>query len=100
MDVPVVIFFILAPTGYSMFHLTFVLITAITFVVFFIEALIHFNIGRNGNGEKSHTYIRLYDVAELHVPTRREFFKIAVTVLMFSTLTGFISSYVIRHHLV
>ena len=83
-----------------MFHLTFVLITAITFVVFFVEALIHFNIGRNGSDETKHKYIRLSDRIELHVPTMREFYKIGATVLLFSTMTGFISSYVIRHHLV
>jgi len=36
----------------------FIVITFITFIIFFMEALIHFNIGKNGGG-KPHEYIEV-----------------------------------------
>jgi hypothetical protein len=132
----------------------FFLITAITFVLFFIEAMIHFNIGRyNINGvingmenrkkkrslqeqqpfspiadgyaplptsstnhtefemiheftpeqekefEKTHRFIRITDEILIHIPDNKELFYITITVLIFSTLSGLLSSYIIHHHL-
>jgi hypothetical protein len=99
---------------------TFLLITVVTFTLFFIEALIHFNIGRNdidmlnmldaslpvlGSGkkkgvvqEKSDMYFRITDEFALHIPDMRELFVIILTVLAFSALGGFTSSYIIKHH--
>ena len=76
----------------------FIVITFITFVIFFMEALIHFNIGKNGNN-KPHKYIRISDQIKIHIPDKNEFFDIAKTVLFFSTMTGLLSAYVIKHHL-
>ncbi len=138
----------------------FFLITAITFILFFIEAMIHFNIGRyNINGvingmenrkkkrslqeqqqpqeqqpfspiadgyaplptsstnhtefemiheftpeqekefEKTHRFIRITDEILIHIPDNKELFYITITVLIFSTLSGLLSSYIIHHHL-
>lgn len=77
----------------------FLIITAITFVLFFSEALIHFNIGRIANGKpRKDTYIRISDHVRIHVPDKDEFFKIAITVLIFSTISGFISAYILKKH--
>jgi len=76
----------------------FIVITLITFIIFFMEALIHFNIGKNGNN-KPHKYIRISDQIKIHIPDKNEFFDIAKTVLFFSTMTGLLSAYVIKHHL-
>ena len=76
----------------------FIIITLVTFIIFFMEALIHFNIGKNGN-HKKHEYIRVSDQIKIHIPDKDEFFDIAKTVLFFSTMTGLLSAYVIKRHL-
>lgn len=76
----------------------FIVITFITFIIFFIEALIHFNIGKNGN-HKTHKYIRISDQIKIHIPDKNEFFDIVKTVLFFSTMTGLLSAYIIKRHL-
>lgn len=76
----------------------FIVITFITFIIFFMEALIHFNIGKNGK-HKEHKYIDVGDQIKIHIPDKNEFFDIAKTVLFFSTMTGLMSAYVIKHHL-
>ena len=76
----------------------FIVITFITFIIFFMEALIHFNIGKNGE-HKQHEYIRVSDQIKIHIPDKNEFFQICKTVLFFSCLTGLLSSYIIKHNL-
>ncbi len=76
----------------------FIVITFITFIIFFIEAVIHFNIGKNGEG-KSHKYIEVSDQIKIHIPDKNEFFDIFKTVLFFSCVSGLLSAYVIKHHL-
>lgn len=76
----------------------FIIITLVTFIIFFMEALIHFNIGKNGN-HKTHKYIDVGDQIKIHIPDKNEFFDIAKTVLFFSTMTGLLSAYVIKRHM-
>ena len=76
----------------------FIVITFITFIIFFMEALIHFNIGKNGR-HKTHKYIDVGDQIKIHIPDKDEFFDIAKTVLFFSTMTGLLSTYIIKRHL-
>jgi hypothetical protein len=76
----------------------FILITLITFIIFFMEALIHFNIGKNG-GNRTHKYIQVLDDVKIHVPDKNEFFEIFITVLIFSSISGLLSSYIIKYHL-
>ena len=76
----------------------FIVITFITFIIFFMEALIHFNIGKNGK-HKEHKYIDVGDQIKIHIPDKNEFFDIFKTVLFFSSMTGLMSAYVIKHHL-
>ena len=76
----------------------FIVITFITFIIFFMEALIHFNIGKNGE-HKQHEYVQVSDQIKIHIPDKDEFFKIFKTVLFFSTITGLMSAYIIKHHL-
>lgn len=76
----------------------FIVITLITFIIFFMEALIHFNIGKNGKN-KPHKYIHISDQIKIHIPDKNEFFDIVKTVLFFSVISGLLSAYVIKHHL-
>lgn len=76
----------------------FILITFITFIIFFMEALIHFNIGKNG-GNKTHKYITVSDDIKIHVPDKNELFEIILTVFIFSSISGILSAYVIKYHL-
>jgi hypothetical protein len=76
----------------------FIVITFITFIIFFMEAIIHFNIGKNGK-HKKHKYIHVGDQVKIHIPDKNEFFDIAKTVLFFSCVSGLLSAYVIKHHL-
>jgi hypothetical protein len=76
----------------------FILITFVTFIIFFMEALIHFNIGKNGVN-KTHEYIRVSDDIKMHVPDKDEILEIVITVLIFSSISGLLSSYIIKYHL-
>jgi hypothetical protein len=76
----------------------FIIITLVTFIIFFMEALIHFNIGKNGK-HKTHKYIHVGDQIKIHIPDKDEFFDIFKTVLFFSTMTGLLSAYIIKRHL-
>jgi hypothetical protein len=63
-----------------------------------MEALIHFNIGKNGE-HKEHKYVQISDQIKIHIPDKNEFFDIAKTVLFFSAMTGLLSAYIIKRHL-
>jgi hypothetical protein len=63
-----------------------------------MEALIHFNIGKNG-GNKTHEYIRVSDNIKIHVPDKDEMLEIFITVFIFSSISGLVSSYIIHNHL-
>ena len=76
----------------------FIVITFITFVIFFMEALIHFNIGKNGE-HKKHKYVQISEQIKIHIPDKNEFFDICKTVLFFSVISGLLSAYVIKRHL-
>jgi hypothetical protein len=78
----------------------FVLITLITFFLFLFEALIHFNIGKKSRNEKltkTHKFINISNLFTIHIPDKSEFFGIFVTVLLFSSISGFFSSYIIKY---
>lgn len=87
----------------------FLTITLITFIIFFMEALIHFNIGKNAlketsnyecvnNKYENHNYILFYNI-RLHIPTYQEFIEISFTVLLFSILSSIISTMIIKYHI-
>ena len=63
-----------------------------------MEALIYFNIGKNGVN-KTHEYIRVSDDIKIHVPDKDEIFEIFITVFIFSSISGLLSSYIINYHL-
>jgi len=63
-----------------------------------MEALIHFNIGKNGT-QTPHKYIEISDEIKIHIPDKNEFFEILTTVLFFSAMSGLASAYIIKHHL-
>ena len=82
----------------------FALITIITFILFCIEALIHFNIGKKSRNEKqtqpqtqTHNFLNIANLFSIHIPDKSEFIQIFVTVLLFSVISGFCSSYIIKH---
>lgn len=82
----------------------FLIITLITFTIFFIEALIHFNIGKNNSDcldSENHTNINLISkYIKIHIPNYNELIKIVLTVLFFSILSGIISTSIIKYHLI
>jgi len=75
----------------------FFVITFITFILFFAEALIHFNIGKKA--AKSHNCYVLNQRMYIHIPDKNEFIEIFFTVLFFSTFSGLLSAYIIKTHL-
>ena len=64
--------------------LSAIIVFCVTFVLFYIEAMIHYNIGKNGK-----PYFIL--------PDKKELIHIAYIVLIFSILSGIISSYILKH---
>lgn len=59
------------------------IIISVTFVLFLIEAMIHYNIGVRSNNN---------NIKGFQLPHNRELFQIIITVFVFSSLSGFISS--------
>ena len=80
-------------------HIKFILITIVTFVIFLMESLIHFSIGKKGNNSKEHKYINIYNIFKIHIPDKKELIKILITVTFFSLLSGICSSLIIHYHI-
>ena len=59
------------------------IIISVTFVLFLLEAIIHYNIGVRSNNDK---------VEGIKFPQPKELLQIIITVFIFSSLAGFISS--------
>ena len=59
------------------------IITSITFLLFTVEALIHYNIGKNSKNSKF----------QIHIPTIKDFIQLSGTVFLFSVLNGVIIEY-------
>ena len=59
------------------------IIISVTFALFFVEAMIHYNIGVRSNNK---------NIKGLRFPQTKEMFQIIMTVFVFSSLSGFISS--------
>jgi hypothetical protein len=59
------------------------LVAAVTFVVFTIEALVHYNIGANGERKG----------LELRVPSLDDGMKVLFVVAVFSIINGFLVKY-------
>lgn len=62
-----------------------VVIFCVTFVLFFLEALLHYNIGKNGGG------------FHVSLPNGDDLVRISVVLFIFSVLNAYIGSYLIRH---
>ena len=75
--------------------LSFLIITIITFILFFLEGLIHFNMGVNCMNQQKHQTINLTKNLFIHVPDLKEAIYMGITVLLFSSLSGYLSSYFI-----
>ena len=65
-----------------------IIITTVTFVLFLIEALLHFNIGKNDYDKKISLKITL--------PTKKELACIIAVLAVFSLLNGIISQYLMN----
>jgi hypothetical protein len=67
--------------------LSALIITCITFILFYIEAIIHYNIGKNGKNKIFH----------LDIPDKKELLNIALIILFFSIINGLISGFILKH---
>jgi hypothetical protein len=67
--------------------LSALIIAIVTFILFFFEAIIHYNIGKNGNK------VGIY----FDIPNKSELLNIAFIILFFSILSGLISGYILKH---
>mgnify|MGYP001156865242 FL=1 len=65
-----------------------VLVTIVTFMVFFIEAMLHYNIGIN-RGKSLLNFC-------LQMPALRDMIKIIIILAFFSTINGIIVHYVTK----
>lgn len=75
----------------------FYIILIVTFTLFFLEALIHFNLGINNgstlNPKKSHTKIGLDGLGFIHIPDLEETAYIGFVVIIFSLLNSYITTH-------
>ena len=77
----------------------FFVITFITFILFFAEALIHFNIGKKAANTHKYFVLNMRIPIRIHIPDKKEFIGLFFTVLFFSTFSGLLSAYIIKTHL-
>ena len=80
-------------------HIKFILITIVTFIIFFFESLIHFSIGKKGNNIKEHKFINIFNIFVIHIPDKKELIKIIITVIFFSLISGICSSLILHYHI-
>ena len=78
-----------------------VILTAITFTLFLIEALIHYNIGirshlRGETAKPEYISLALGSFGKLHLPGVRDLVEIVAALSFFSLLDGFLSSRVVN----
>lgn len=66
----------------------FIVSTLITFAFFLTEAMIHFNIGKNGDSGR----------LDWHLPSQSEFFKIVVIVLTVAFLSEITTKMVVQYY--
>lgn len=71
-----------------MHYLRIIIITCVTFVLFLIEALFHFNIGKNDYDKE----IKM----KITMPTFKEFACIVGVLAFFSLLNGLISQFIMK----
>ena len=97
--------------------IVFVIITLITFCLFFIEAIIHYNEGRSEiaqlskktldeclsefviKTDLSSRYIGLPNNVKIYIPENKELIKLLLIIIFFSTINGLISTLFISLHL-
>lgn len=99
--------------------IVFVIITLITFGLFFIEAIVHYNEGRVEMSKLSKKalsecigefdtqtdfdnfsrYFGLPGGMKIYIPENKELVKLLFTIIFFSAINGLISTFVISLHL-
>ncbi len=78
-----------------------VIVLVVTFILFFIEALLHFKVGlESGKNrllqQKEHTIIDVFGMINIHVPDKEEFIEIVKVLSIFSILNAIVSNYLIN----
>ena len=69
--------------------MTLYLNTSITFILFFIEAIIHFTIGADNN-KTNRRKIKLFN-STLYIPDTKDLSGIVITVLLFSFINSLLT---------
>ncbi len=81
----------------------FIVITLITFFIFFIEGLIHYNSGiksKNCIGQEYNQEIKFnFFGHQFNIPEKKDILLMCFTILIFSSITGLLTAYIIKHHL-
>ncbi len=81
----------------------FIVITLMTFFIFFIEGVIHYNVGLKSNICESEEYKPRYKINffghQVEIPEKKEVMLMCLTVLIFSSINGLLTAYIIKHHL-
>jgi hypothetical protein len=97
----------------------FIIITLITFGIFFIEAIVHYNEGRReitkqtkktlseclteeiiqNDFDFDNRFIMLPNNIKIHIPKNQELIKLILTIIFFSTINGLVSTLFISLHL-
>jgi hypothetical protein len=87
-----------------MYNKKHLIIITTTFTIFFLEAMIHYNIGYNKKKKKDYHFdifhlsrnrITIFNF-DIYFPSSYDLFKIILTVLFFSTLNAYTSHYFIK----
>jgi hypothetical protein len=81
----------------------FIVITLITFLIFLIEGVIHYNVGVKSNICESEESKPKYKINffgnQVEIPEKKEVMLMCLTVLIFSSINGLLTAYIIKHHL-
>ncbi len=76
-------------------NLKFLIITFITFIIFFLEAMVHFSIGKSAGKmeENDFIYVNVYNNFNIYLPNKTKLIKLILSIMFFSAISGLISSY-------
>ncbi len=77
----------------------FIVITLITFLIFMIEGVLHYNVGLKNNKNCNQEQNKNIKILNYVIPEKKEILMMSITVLIFSSVSGLLTAYVIKHHL-
>ena len=71
----------------------FLIITFITFIIFFLETIVHFSIGKSAGKmeENDFIYVNVYKDFNIYLPNKIKLIKLILSIIFFAAISGLFS---------